>query len=51
MYIITQLSNDKKSRRGSSYPYFLACHYLFEFIYLFELDEPKLLNHFSYIDK
>ena len=32
IYIITQLSNDKKPRRSLSYPYFLACHCLFEFI-------------------
>ena len=32
IYIITQLSNDKKPLRGSSHPYFLACHCLFEFI-------------------
>ena len=63
IYIITQFSNDKKPRRSSSYPYFLACRCLFEFIlnlfiwfgicwyFQVELDEPKLLNHFNYIDK
>ena len=61
IYIITQLSNDKKPHR--SYSYFLACRCLFEFIlnlfiwcgtcwyFQVELDEPKLLNHFNYINK
>ena len=63
IYIITQLSNDKKPRKGSSYHYFLACHCLFEFIlnlfvwcgtcwyFQVKLDEQKLLNHFNYINK